>query len=133
MKTLSDFTDAELNAMPYENVKALRRQAAIAHVTGMPQDPRITAWVPRMTRKHKTDVVGMHFHGRHHLNRTSDNKPVFEPDTALPWLAALLIGRYGEAPYHWPTEWSEDDIKRALEWEQQDRGFEGAFLLPKEV
>jgi len=32
------------------------------------------------------------------------------------WLTALLIVRYGEAVYHWPTEYSERDIQRAARW-----------------
>jgi len=32
------------------------------------------------------------------------------------WLTALLIVRYGEAIYHWPTEYSEKDIQRAATW-----------------
>lgn len=34
----------------------------------------------------------------------------------LPWLAAFLVSRYGEAVEHWPGELSERDIHRAREW-----------------
>lgn len=34
----------------------------------------------------------------------------------LPWLAALLVTRYGEAVEHWPDTCSEDDLRRAREW-----------------
>jgi hypothetical protein len=46
--------------------------------------------------------------------------------TPLPWLAALAVVIYGEAPMNvvdgkwvrvWPEEWSPSDVVRALAWE----------------
>jgi hypothetical protein len=37
----------------------------------------------------------------------------------LPWLAAFLVSRYGEAVEHWPAELSERDVQRAREWKLQ--------------
>ena len=32
------------------------------------------------------------------------------------WVTALLICRYGEAEYFWPSDFSEKDVARAAEW-----------------
>ena len=44
------------------------------------------------------------------------------------WLTALLVVRYGEAVYHWPTEYSERDIQRAARWFHGDKP-EGVHYL----
>lgn len=140
-KTLQDFTDDALLAMAardrgagYADVKALRRAAFIAYVAQMPAEPRLLAWAARMTDAHGP-LVGLHFHGRHH----ETSRP--EPHGALPWLAALLVVRYGEAPYtlvnkvrtfFWPASWTEDDIDRAGKWELGKQP-EGAFSITVEA
>lgn len=48
------------------------------------------------------------------------------------WITGLLICRYGEAEYHWPTEFSEGDLSRALEWERGNLP-EGCRHLPPAV
>lgn len=45
------------------------------------------------------------------------------------WITGLLICRYGQAEYHWPTEFSPGDIKRAMEWEAGLKP-EGCQFLP---
>ena len=36
------------------------------------------------------------------------------------WVIALLITRYGEAEYHWPTEgFTTEDISRAERWQKR--------------
>lgn len=48
----------------------------------------------------------------------------------LPWLAALLVSRYGEAVEHWPDRTSDDDLKRAREWKTgQGRGISKAVTV----
>lgn len=44
----------------------------------------------------------------------------------LPWLAAFLVSRYGEAVEQWPVELSERDIQRAREWKL--KGLPTAFI-----
>lgn len=34
----------------------------------------------------------------------------------LNWVTALLVARYGEAEYHWPTSFNDDDVLRAWRW-----------------
>lgn len=34
----------------------------------------------------------------------------------LPWLAAFLVVRYGEAVEHWPDSLTEKDLQRARDW-----------------
>ena len=34
----------------------------------------------------------------------------------LDWLTALMVGRYGEAEYHWPDAFGDDDLHRANQW-----------------
>lgn len=34
----------------------------------------------------------------------------------LPWLAAFLVVRYGEAVEHWPDALTEKDLQRARDW-----------------
>jgi hypothetical protein len=45
---------------------------------------------------------------------------------SLPWIAALAVVRYGEAPFNfedgkkvavWPKNWTEEDVNRAMAWE----------------
>lgn len=48
----------------------------------------------------------------------------------LPWLAAFLVTRYGEAVESWPDQTSADDLKRAREWKTgQGRGFSGDIVV----
>lgn len=44
----------------------------------------------------------------------------------LPWIAAFLVSRYGEAVEHWPDRLSEQDLKRAREWKM--KGLPAAFV-----
>jgi len=34
----------------------------------------------------------------------------------LPWIAALLVSRYGETGEHWPETVTEKDLQRARDW-----------------
>lgn len=45
------------------------------------------------------------------------------------WITGLLICRYGQAEYYWPTEFSQGDIRRATEWENGLKP-EGCQFLP---
>lgn len=67
----------------------------------------LLAWAERMTAKHQSATVVVW-------------------RTPLPWVAALAVVRYGEAPVRpeggewvrvWPGEWRPVDVARALAWE----------------
>lgn len=114
-KTLKDFTHAEQLLMPYESVLALRRDAYSAHVAAMAVDPRLVAWADRMRAAHGPRVA-VWFNGKNHKTGA------IEFHTALQWIEALMVVRYGEEPVpHWPTEFSEADVRRAERWEGGDR------------
>lgn len=60
--------------------------------------PEVVAWAVAMTEKHNAVTC-------RYYNNTVD------------WVNALLICRYGEAEYHWPTNgFTDEDVKRASEW-----------------
>ena len=83
---------------PIEALSADRalRWAAIVPTIVRPQ--ALTDWAARMTALHGP-FCKMHY-------------------GIVGWITGLLICRYGEAEYHWPTEFSERDVIRALEWER---------------
>lgn len=146
-KTLIDYTDDELNSLAVQNggngyvhVKAIRRAFFIDYASKMPHDPRLDAWAARMAARYGSRV-GLHFHGRDHMTS------LFESHSGLPWLAALLVVRYGEAPYvqqrseedpigqrvfFYPKEWTDDDVVSASKWEAGKMP-EGGFYFPQEA
>ncbi len=50
----------------------------------------------------------------------------------LDWLTALLVVRYGEAEYFWPTEFGKEDMERALTWMQGKKTPGMITYIPKE-
>lgn len=108
MKRLADFSAEQQAAMPYPSLCALRRAAYTAHVAAMAVDPRIQAWASRMVDGHGPRVA-VWFNGFDGV-RT-------DHASALGWIEALLVVRYGEEPKHWPAEFTEQDIRRAEGWE----------------
>lgn len=65
------------------------------HIAAMTIRPEIASWAADMEKKFcpKVDI--------HH-------------NTKCDWVMALMIVRYGEAEYHWPMEFSDDDVARAI-------------------
>lgn len=64
--------------------------------------PEIQVWSDAMTTKHGNENCRM-------FNST------------VSWVLALLIKRYGEAEYFWPTDgFTDGDVKKANEWLQDD-------------
>ncbi len=95
-RSLADYTADELKAMDYTDLLALRADAYREHVAEMETPKRLTEWAATMTRRYGS------------LVKIWKNR--------LPWLEALMVARYGEDPFQWPTAWSEDDIRRAEAW-----------------
>lgn len=83
--------------LPYRKLLAIRRDAyeeAIKHVT---MAPELAEWVKQMTMLHKSPTVPCWWQ-------------------RLPWLTALMVGRFGEAPEKWPDRLNGEDVRRAREW-----------------
>lgn len=96
-RKLQDHSPEELKTMPRYMLCALRADAFVAHVESMPSEPRLTDWAARMERRFGPQVK------------------IWEH--TLPWVTALMVGRYGEDLSHWPAAFSEDDVRRAQRWE----------------
>ena len=106
-RTLQDHTAAELAALSFPQLSALRRAAWRAHYASMDVNDQIVAWAAQMAATYGPVVKA-------HAN-------------AVSWPVALLIARYGEAidvadpktgelrPF-WPQAFTKDDVKRAMEW-----------------
>ena len=47
----------------------------------------------------------------------------------LDWITALAVVRYGEAVDHWPSDFSEDDERRAWKWLKEGTPPEGVAYL----
>ena len=108
-KRYSDYTPDELNALKYEDLLRVRQAAYREHVAGMSVNPEIEIWAARMTAKHGRFVQMW--------------------ANTVDWPTALLILRWGEAPEHWPAEFGEDDVRRALTWEAGTRRADGVTYL----
>jgi len=108
-KKYSDYKPDELNELPYAQVLAIRQKAYAEHVAAMPADEEIAAWAARMASKHGRFVQMW--------------------ANTVDWPTALLILRWGEAPEHWPAEFGEDDVRRAVTWEAGTRRAEGVTYL----
>lgn len=112
-RTLHDYTDEELAQLPYPALCALRRDAITVHVASMPRVPRLDSWAAMMSKRCGSGARV------HHLGNPALTLDGVQHDLshlALGWLEALLVVRYGEAPYHWPAGWSDDDVTRAEKW-----------------
>ena len=97
-----------------ERIKAIadmRQQAYVEQLAEMHSDPRIDRWEQLMSAKYGP-LVKVHNNNLMH------------------WRAALLVVRYGEAPYHWPDKWSDDDVRRADRWLRGDTPF-GVTYVPR--
>ncbi len=121
---LDDLSPDEAARIPLEDVVQLRRELFTRVAATLDDGPAVTigadgaaqscgahlrAWAARMTQQHQRDGLQVHQ----------------VPD--LPWLAALLVVVWGEAPMApapggtwrriWPAEWTPALVERALAWE----------------
>lgn len=87
----------EATAQAYAAVCIERARAYQAKIQAMTIPLYLTVWASEMAAQTGKAVVKVHHN-------------------YLPWLAALLVARYGEAVEHWPETTSADDLKRAREW-----------------
>lgn len=85
--------------MPYEDLCAMRGAAYLEHAGGMELPTRLKEWAAIMQARYGRKVKVWH------MVHTS-------------WVVALLVVRYGEAVEYWPASFSDDDVRRAVEWEQ---------------
>ncbi|MCS6297181.1 MAG: hypothetical protein H8K09_13175 [Nitrospira sp.] len=85
--------------MPYAELCVMRSSAFAEHVGAMEVPTRLKEWAAIMQARYGRKVKVWH------AVQTS-------------WLVALMIVRYGEAIEHWPGAFSDDDVRRAVKWEQ---------------
>lgn len=87
----------ERTAKDYAAVCCERARAYAQHLATMAVPAYLHLWAAEMAAQHQKAAVKVHHN-------------------YLPWLAALLAVRYGEAVEHWPATVTEQDIERAREW-----------------
>lgn len=87
----------EATAKGYAAVCIERARAYAEKIGAMTIPLYLQVWANEMAASHGTAEIKVHHN-------------------YLPWLAALLVTRYGEAVEHWPNTCSEDDLRRAREW-----------------
>lgn len=76
----------------YMQLAGMRRAAYREHVAAMTIAPSMGALIEQLTQRHGERVKVWH--------------------NVVSWPVALMIARYGEAPEHWPTEFTADDERR---------------------
>lgn len=104
---VSNGTMDEATAKQYAATCIERAQAYEAKIKTMQMPLYLDVWVKEMEAR--TGKVRIKAH--HNL---------------LPWLAAFLVSRYGEAVEHWPDTVTERDVQRAREWKLN--GLPGGFV-----
>lgn len=87
----------EATAKAYAVTCIERARAYDAKIQTMTIGLYLTTWALEMAARRGKTVVKVHHN-------------------YLPWLAGLLVTRYGEAVDSWPAVTSEDDLRRAREW-----------------
>lgn len=87
----------EATATAYAAVCIERARAYQAKIQSMTIPLYLQVWASEMAASHGTAEIKVHHN-------------------YLPWLAALLVTRYGEAVEHWPEACTDDDVRRAREW-----------------
>lgn len=87
----------EATAKAYAVVCIERARAYAEKIRAMTIPLYLRTWASEMAVRHATTEIKVHHN-------------------YLPWLAALLVTRYGEAVEHWPDACSDEDVRRAREW-----------------
>lgn len=85
--------------MSYAELCVMRSAAFGEHVGAMEVPTRLKEWAAIMQARYGRKVKVWH------AVQTS-------------WLVALMIVRYGEAVEQWPAAFTDEDVRRAVEWEQ---------------
>lgn len=94
---------AKLKRDPHPAILADRAARFKEHIEAMTIRPAIEEWAENVSKAYGRKVRVHH--------------------TVTDWVTALMIIRYGEAEYHWPLEFSDEDVQRADE-------IEGGKLAP---
>ncbi len=68
-----------------------------AHMKAMHIQPELKEWAQFMTARYGAKV-------QLHFSHYTD------------WVLALMIVRWGEAEEHWPEEFTDKDVRRAVSW-----------------
>lgn len=98
-KLLLEMPEADRLELSYKELAKMRRAAYEEHVASMEIPQGLKDWADRM--------------GEHYGNKIK----VWHAEQSS-WITALMISRYGEAVEHWPTAFTEDDVRRADEWQK---------------
>jgi hypothetical protein len=92
-------TMEEATAKDYAATCIERARAYQERIQAMTIPLYLTVWAKEMAARHGKAVVKVHHN-------------------YLPWIAAFLVARYGEAVDCWPETLSEKDRERAREWKR---------------
>lgn len=93
-------TMEEATAEQYAALCIARSRAYEAKIASMTLPLYLTVWAKEMETKSGKRIIKIHHN-------------------YLPWVAAFLVSRYGEAVDAWPETVSEQDLKRAREWKNK--------------
>ncbi len=97
---LASRTMEEAPARDYASVCIERTRAYADKLATMELHPYLAVWAAEMTKSYGKAVVKVHHN-------------------YLPWIAAFLVSRYGEAVEQWPATLTEKDLQRAREWKMK--------------
>lgn len=98
----------EATAERYAGVCIERARAYQAKLATMQVPLYLTVWATEMAAKTGKALIKAHHN-------------------YLPWLAAFVVSRYGEAVEAWPAELTERDVQRAREWKL--KGLPKSFIV----
>lgn len=101
-RTMDEATAATYAALCIERARAYQAKLAAMQIPLY-----LTVWASEMAAKTGKALVKAHHN-------------------YLPWLAAFLVSRYGEAVEHWPDQLTDKDLQRAREWKKN--GLPKAFV-----
>jgi hypothetical protein len=90
----------ESTAKQYAALCIARARAYADRIASMTIPMYVSVWASEMAAKTGKSLVKAHHN-------------------YLPWIAAFLVSRYGEAVDFWPDTLSEQDFERAREWKRQ--------------
>lgn len=97
----------ESTAEKYAGLCIERARQYEAKLSAMTLPLYLTVWAKEMAAKHGKTMIKAHHN-------------------YLPWIAAFLVSRYGEAVQSWPDVLSERDLQRAREW--KTKGLPASFV-----
>jgi len=114
-KHLEDLTLEEQNTLPYSELATLRKDAYRRRMARIKMPDVIQAWAERMGKRFGPRV---YMHRIREINGVQLDPELFVFD----WPTALMILRWGQEPAHWPAQFTQDDLGRAIELEDGMKG-----------